>query len=299
MKRYILLILSSFILLFTACEDVIEVKLSDEQLDVFAVEAKITTEDNPYVFFYKGLEVDNDVVYPGVRGATVTISDNGQPSKNIQLVEDPFENGLYVVPENEIYLGETGKEYTVSIEYEGITITGIDKLSRVEPIDSIQVRASLRGDNRYLGVFTYGNETPGEGDYYKWDIYVNDTLLHDAENMMFASDELVDGNYIESFEIFTDFHDPNEKEKERKLKFMSDVVVKQISISKHIYNFYYQMSEQSMTGGLFSVPPANIKGNLTSSDGKVVLGIFTAHDVSTSNRVVIDEYIENQLDERP
>jgi hypothetical protein len=46
---------------------------------------------------------------------------------------------------------------------------------------------------------------------------------------------------------------------------------------------------------LFSVPPANIQGNFTASDGKPVLGLFTAHDVSNSNVVVIDERIESGL----
>jgi hypothetical protein len=55
------------------------------------------------------------------------------------------------------------------------------------------------------------------------------------------------------------------------------------------------MINQSSTGSLFSVPPANIKSNFISSDGKPVLGLFTARDVSVSNTVVIDEKIESQL----
>ena len=50
-----------------------------------------------------------------------------------------------------------------------------------------------------------------------------------------------------------------------------------------------------MGGGLFSVPAANISGNFTSSDGKEVLGLFTAHDVSVSNHVVIDDRIESEI----
>ncbi len=297
MKPYIILILSLFILVFTACEDVIEVPLSEENLDLFAVEANITTENNAYVYFYKSIRVDNDEAYPGISGAIVTISDNNVPSKSMQLVENSSKNGYYSVPENEAFLGEVGKEYTVTIQYEGISIAGKDKLERVEPIDSIQVRPSLRGDKRFMGIFTYGNETPGLGNYYKWDIYINDTLLSDSEYLMFASDELVDGNYIESFEVFTDFHDINKPE-DRKLLLGDSILVKQTSISQQAYLFYYQMYDQSMTGSMFSVPPANIKGNFTASDGKIVLGIFTANDVSTSNIAVIDETIESQLDER-
>ncbi|NQU88276.1 MAG: DUF4249 domain-containing protein [Mariniphaga sp.] len=298
MKYYILPILLILFIVITACEDVIEVKLTDENIDLYAVEAKITTEDNPYVFFYHGIPVNENNSYPGVSGAKVIISDDSQPSKSIQLVENPEFAGQYIVAENDSFIGEIGKEYTLKIEYNDVTLTAKDNLFPVEPIDSIQVRPSLRGDKRFLAVFTYGNETPGIGDFYKWDLYINNTLLHEAEYLFFASDELVDGNYVENLEVFTDFHDPKEKS-ERKLQYMDSVYVKQTSISPFAYYFYYQLVNQSFSGSLFSVPTANIKGNFTSSDGKKVLGIFTAHDVSTSNIVVIDESIENQLDERP
>ena len=49
------------------------------------------------------------------------------------------------------------------------------------------------------------------------------------------------------------------------------------------------MVNQGQTGELFSVPPANIKSNIISSDGREVLGMFTANDVSVSNTIIIDE----------
>jgi hypothetical protein len=73
------------------------------------------------------------------------------------------------------------------------------------------------------------------------------------------------------------------------------VQVMQTSISKFDYNFYFQVINQSNSGGLFSVPQANIKSNFTSSDGKPVLGIFTARDVSPSNKVVITQQLLDQL----
>ena len=267
MKRYIIPVFALFLLVFTACEDVIDVKLDDEILNLYAVEAKITTESEPYVFLYKSLRVDQDVAYPGVSGATVTISDNGQPQKTVQLEESTGTKGLYVVPEKESFIGEVGRKYTITIKHEGVTITGSDQLSKVEPIDSIQVRPSLRGDKRFLGIFTYGNEPEGVGNFYKWDIYINGKLLNEAEYLFVASDELVDGNYVENLEVFTDFHDPNKPE-EALLKLDNSVVVKQTSISEFAYKYYYQMFDQSGTGGLFSVPPANIKGNFTASDGE-------------------------------
>lgn len=296
MRRYILPLFASFLLFFTACEDVIEVKLSDENLDLYAIEAQITTESSPTVYLYKSLRVDQDEAFPGVSGATVIISDDNQPQRSVQLVESSEIQGLYTTSAKDYFVGETGREYTITIEHEGVTIIGSDKLSKVEPIDSIQVHPSLRGDNMFLGVYTFGKEPEGIGNFYKWDLYVNGQLLNGAEYLFVASDELVDGNYVESLEIFTDFHDPDKPE-ERILKLGDSVLIKQNSISEFAYKYYYQMYDQSGSGGLFSVPPANVKSNFTASNGKPVLGIFTASDVSVSNVVTITKELDDQLDD--
>ena len=294
MKNIIYTVLILVLILLNACEEVVDVKLNEENLNIYAVEAKITTEDNPYVYLYKTQVVSSAESYEGVSNALVTVTDNSVPSNTVQLVESSNMPGLYIPEEGTVFYGEKGKEYTVSISVENAVLTATDKLNEVEPIDSIQVHSSLRGDNRFLGIFTYGNEPPGLGNYYKWDVYINNELLNGAEYLVIASDELVDGNYVEGFEIFTDFHDPNEPE-DRLINLGDTIQVKQTSISEFAYNFYFQMLNQSQTGGMFSVPPANIKGNFTSNDGREILGLFTAHDVSSSNMIVIDETIESQL----
>ena len=48
---FTLLILSIFA--FSSCEDVIDVKLPEENLNLLGVEARITTIDQPTVFLYK------------------------------------------------------------------------------------------------------------------------------------------------------------------------------------------------------------------------------------------------------
>ena len=294
MKNKIYILLASILFLLNACEDVIDVKLSNEDVNMYAVEAKITTEDNPLVHVYTTQVVSSSESYQGISDAVVTISDNSNPSNTIQLAESNETQGLYIPAENEEFKGETGKEYTVTISTNGTVLTASDVLSKVEPIDSIQVHSSLRGDHRFLGVFTYGNETPGLGNYYKWDIYINNELLSDAEYLVVASDELVEGNYVDGFEIFTDYHDPNDSS-ERLINLGDTVQVKQTSISEFAYYYYYQMYNQSQSGGMFSVPPANIESNFSASDGSTVVGLFTAHDVSTSNKIIIDDEIESQL----
>jgi uncharacterized protein DUF4249 len=293
MKKYIAIFIAT--VLFASCEDVIDVEIKDEDQGLYAVEARITTEDEPTVFLYKAIPVTEDVDYEGISDAVVTISDNAMPSNEIILVEDDERNGFYVVSETEDYLGQAGRIYTLTIVTpEGTTITSSEELNPVEPIDSIQIHPSERGNGYFLAIYIFSQETEGEGDFYKWDVYNNDTLINDAMYMAFASDDLVDGNYVNSLEIFTDFHDPNE-ESERMLGFMDTIYVKQTSISEYAYDFYYQMVNQTSTGFLFSVPPANLPSSFSSSDGKDVVGIFTASDVSTSNTIIIDESIESLL----
>lgn len=280
--------------ILSSCEDVIDVKLSEENLNLIGVEASITTVDEPTVFLYKTLKVDQDVTYPGIIGAVVTISDNATPANLMIMTEDQANPGHYLVPKDKDYFGVAGREYTLNIQTQGVTLIAKDKLAKVEPIDSIEVVPSQRGEKRFLGIFTYGKEPKGLGNYYKWDIYINDTLIHDANRLAIASDEFVDGNYISKLEIYTDFYDTSKPE-DRKLRLNDKIQVKQTSISEFAYNFYFQMINQSSTGSLFSVPTANIRSNFTSSDGKPVLGIFTARDVSASNKVLIDQKIEDQL----
>ena len=283
-----------FVIVLCSCEDVIQVKLSDQNLNLLGVEAAITTKNKPTVFFYKTLQVNKDEAFTGISGAEVLLSDDATPTNSVKLVEDPQKKGLYQVPSNSVYMGFPGRTYSLTIQSQGVVLSAKEKLARVEPIDSIQIAPSTRGNGIFLGIFTYGKEPKGLGNFYKWDVFVNDTLIHKADRIAVASDEFVDGNYISKLEVYTDFHDPT-KPKDRKLKLKDTIYVNQSSISEFAFNFYLQMINQSSTGSLFSVPPANIMSNITSSDGKPVLGIFTARDVSVSNKVVINQALENQL----
>ncbi len=292
MKNYIIPVILAIIL--SSCEDVIDVELNEQDTGLYAVEAKITTIDQPFVFLSKGLPVTVDEDFKGISNALVTITDNATPANEMMLTEDPDKPGYYTTPAGNTYPGITGREYTIKIETDGIVLTASDILYPVEKIDSIGIWPSLRGDKRFLAIFTFGNETPGTGNYYKWDIFINDTLQGDAEIISLASDELVDGNYISGLEIFTDYHDPHAPE-ERVILYLDRVRVEQNSISQFAFNYYSQLVSQSFGGSMFSVPPANIESNFQSSDGKQVLGLFTAHDVSVSNTVIINDTIENQL----
>jgi len=294
MKNYIYLLLIALLGILGSCEDIINVKLNEGNLNLLGVEATITTINEPTVFFYQTLKVNQAEAYPGISGAVVVMTDDATPSNQITLVESATKKGFYQVPQNASFLGVAGREYTLTIQTPEATLIAKDKLNAVAAIDSIQIAASPRGEQRFLGIFTYGKEPQGIGNFYKWDVFINDTLVYEADRLAIMSDEFENGKYMFKNEIYTDFHDP-QKPNERKLNVNDTVYVKQTSISEFAYNFYFQVINQANTGSLFSVPPANIKSNFTSSDGKPVLGLFVARDVSISNKVVITQEMDDQL----
>jgi len=278
-----------FLLVLAACEDVVDVDLNEQDIDLISVEAYINNgeSDNILVKIERTLPVTTADQNPLINGALVEISDDLPVPNKVVLVEN--ENpGIYYLPDDSDFVPVTGRTYKLTITTpEGIVISGEDYLQEVEPLDSVKINLSARGNYEYLAVFINSQETPGEGHYYKWDIFKNGELLNKSENMAFVSDELVEGNYVYDFEIFTDFP-PTDDEDARELHLGDSIFVKQLSISKSAYDFYTGMVNQAFTGSPFSVPPANVPGNLSSSDGKKVMGFFTARDVSVGELMVID-----------
>ena len=297
MKSYIkniLLFAPVFTLMFTSCEDVVQVDLNDENIDLVAVEAYLSTRnhDNILVKLEKTLAVDETAKNPPINNAVVEIFDDEAEPNKVTLTEIG-NSGIYRLPEDKTYKAVSGRTYNLKITTtDGIIITASDYLQEVENLDTVKVNLSARGDFEFLAVFISSQETPGPGHYYKWDIYINNRMLYQSENLTFASDELVDGNYIRDFEIFTDFYEDDED----KVLLKGDTVyVEQSSISRDVYDFYLGMVNQAFSGSPFSVPPANIPGNLTSSDGKRVLGMFSARDISPGNIVIIADDNFNPL----
>ena len=283
-----IIILLFAIVAFTSCEDVVDVKLDGEDIDLIAVEAYINTkaENNVYVKLERTLAVNQTTQNPVISNAVVQLSDNAATPNTVTL-EEQGNTGIYLLPAETSYPGVTGRTYTLTITTpDGTVITGEEYLQEIETLDSVKVNLSDRGNYEYLGIYINSQETPGLGNYYKWDIYINGEFLNDGEDLAFASDELVDGNYIYDMLILLDWED----EEEDKILHQGDtIVVEQLSISEAAYEFYWGLDDQAWAGGPFSVPPANVPSNLTSSDGKRILGLFSARDISVGNTVIIDD----------
>ena len=208
MKKLLYTLLFTSAIIATSCTDVIDLDLDEQDLDLLVVDAKITTQENVYVYLTKSVSVTSEIANPGVSNVSVTITDNAQPANSINLEESSTIPGYYSVPEGESYVGQVGLTYFLQVIYESDTVTAEAYLQEVPKIDSVIIKPSERGDGMFLGIFLFCQEPAGIKNFYKWDFFVNDTCKDELEYTSFSDDRLYDGNYVDSIELFTDYHDP-------------------------------------------------------------------------------------------
>ena len=121
-------------------------------------------------------------------------------------------------------------------------------------------------------------DEPGEEvNFYRWKIYVNDTLESKADDLSFARDDFVNEE-VRDVEIFADLMRQGDR-----------VRVEQLSITERYYDFLTVLFQQTVfVGGLFDPPPAPIVGNVVNSKDENVraLGYFYASAIEEGETVI-------------
>ncbi|MDX1939899.1 MAG: DUF4249 domain-containing protein [Saprospiraceae bacterium] len=269
MKNIIILI-SVFTLFITSCQDVVDLDLPDGDA-LLVVDGMITNEaGEKRVLLTSTANYFDNQATPKVSNALVILyNETGAVDT---LTEK--EAGVYVTN----HVGQVGATYHIYIktkageEYESQP----ELLQFVPEIDSIYAEfkeeSIFEDEGYYVKIDTY--EPKGVGNYYRWRKYVNDEYLNTPFELLFATDQFVDGNPIIGFEVNID-----------PLKVGDRFKVEQLSISKAAYDFLLQLQSQTaFVGSLFDTPPAALKGNVKRLDksGNDALGFFGASAVSTA-----------------
>jgi hypothetical protein len=273
MKTYLinLILFSSF--LYMSCEDVVDVNV-DEGVPVLVVEGWITTVDKPYeVRLSKTAPYFKNEQTPPASGASVIIRDNEGTTDTLKEVAP----GHYRTAGSRT--GKIGNHYTLFIVFEGETYTAMSEIKRVPVIDSLAFRyadkSGTEDDGYYLNY--YGPEPEGQGDYYRFNISIDNKMQPPKFDWFVSGDEWVDGNYIADLEAFDD---PMRN---------GDMVKAEImSITKDAYYYFTEMKIQVDNGGMFSNPPSNIRTNIQNmnpASSKKAVGYFGASAVRSKEIV--------------
>lgn len=252
---------------FVSCDDPIELDLPEGQ-PLLVVDGWIDNQPAPDT-----IKLSTTVGYftngplPTVTGAQVSItgSDN-----TLDLLTE-VAPGRYVT---NTLQGKIGRAYTLSIKHGGEEYRAVSEIKRVPPIDSLKAvfreKSTFYDEGYYVHYF--GPELPGKGDFYRFKLYRNDTLLNKPQDLIFVDDKLVDGNYIGDIEL----HEEPFKSGDR-------VRVETLSITEDAYYFFTEAVSQMFNGGLFARPVVNIRTNVHNvnpASPRKAVGYFGASAVS-------------------
>ncbi|WP_420464078.1 DUF4249 family protein [Candidatus Palauibacter sp.] len=214
---------------------------------------------------------------PPAVGAGVTVTDGA--GGVYPFVET--ERGHYVTNDLHARIGET---YALSIDYEGDRYAASASLTPVAPIDSLYFifeEETLVNDTAgYRAAIDY-TDPPSGPDFYLWEQFVdgvNEPPPSSGNQFNLVSrDDLYDGQPVIGFE-------PNN---EVVIEPGAHVMIRQVSLSRRGYDYYYALFEQNGlgTGNSFSVPPATIRGNVanTTRPEQYPFGFFGAAEVSVAD----------------
>jgi hypothetical protein len=282
MKKF-LYALFSFTVLFSSCQDEIQLELTDPVPQV-VIDGCITTKDT--VHYVRISSTQNYLSsekpdFTNEKDATVNLYEDGN------LVTQYIFNDSTEQFETS-FRASIGRAYVLEVQLaNGTTYLSEEELTRrVPPIDSVWVEKSTSG-------FTAGNydiiftslEPAGVGDNYQWKLYYNGEYQNQPFDLLFAEDRLVDGNVIGELPLASIDEEKYDELVKSTGKDTIRIVLDQTTITRNYYEFLLIVQQQTaFIGGPFDSPPAPIRGNIYRSEDfdNRALGFFYAASVETA-----------------
>lgn len=217
-----------------------------------------------------------------VADAAVSISDDKGNTYPLTYTQ----RGVY---KTAMIQGEIGATYTLEANLGGEIYTGVEVIKRVPPIDSIYYSSQKGGhlkiqsgrpgtkepdtDKDHLHILIYTSEPAGKGDYYYWNVYLNNKMLTDTLGQtLYVDDQFVDGTDFLVFE-----YDERDEYNAIHAEVGDTVRIETRAITKGYYDHIFGvLLETSFSGSPFGGEPANIKNNLSNG----AMGYFSAEAVA-------------------
>jgi len=277
MKRILFYIIIVAALL-QACEETMDVKFNETGTKKLVVEGSITTDTMSHIIILSSssdfFSIDPQEM---IRNADLRITDGEKSFKLAETIP-----GVYLT-EPSVY-GEIGKTYTLKIKLEdGREYSASDRIYSLPEVDSVTVRDTIlyqgpdKGNVSGYAIMYFGPEKPSPGDYYFWNLYINDSIFNKYYwNSTFTDDKFVNGSYIHDFMVY--FVKNSDVPKDTNV-----ITLETLSISKNYYNFLTDSNQETVwRGSPWDAPPANISSNVENG-----AGFFKASAVNRNKIVLI------------
>lgn len=274
LKNFVLLFLTS--MLFASCEEVIELDLEEGESQM-VVDAFISNEAKiQRVILTRSAAYFNNSLPVGVSGASVSLS--GSDGSEYIFTENT--KGSYEYDAGNLAaIDSIGTKYTLKINYNGKEYRSSSYLNPVPPIDSIvfyQEKNPFTGELGYFAEF-FAKDIAGRSDYYRINSFKNDTAIEAVGRFNLAKDASFIGDAADGFVFILPIRRSiNFFDKPFEIGDTSKVEL--YSLNHEAWTFLSRVNTEASNGGLFSIPPANIKSNILDAAGQVqneVLGVFS------------------------
>jgi hypothetical protein len=259
LKAYHYLIAALLVLSTLSCQKVINVDL-DEADKKLVIDAALTDQAGGCIVKLSNTkDFYDDNTFVGISGAQIKISSGGQLLSTLTETSQ----GIYTDP---ALKGDYGKEYELSIAYDGKTYTAKSTMPYVVPFDSAYVETqSFFGDD-----FTFATvmlqDPEGTQNNYRCVQYINGKR---TKGNFILDDDYSDGKRFESTLYF-------DQDGADSIKSGDQIRIDLQCIDRPAYEYWFSF-EQSASGGMGSAAPANPVSNIKGD----ALGYFSAHNTQT------------------
>ncbi len=278
---YFLIFMFSVILI-PACIDEYTPNVEDELSDLLVVEGTISDYDNTIIKLSRSVKLSDTETFNPVQHAKVYVerSDGWESEFGVEVKSGEYHLNVGAL--------DTSFSYSLVISLDGVIYRSIPDKPLITPeIDSVSWKQKGEGQPVSIYVTTHNNEE--NVGYYRWsykedweikanlfanasydvskDIYTPYSLKglntyycwnKDSSRVLILGDtEKLSGNLIYEKELTTieASHD--------KLSYLYSIFVKQWSVSKSAYNYFWNVQNNiDETGSIFAPQPAELKGNI-------------------------------------
>lgn len=280
----------------SACEEEIYMELNEDQNRRIVVEGRITNE-------FKRHQIRITETSSYFRHEPAPVPENVQAyileestGMHYSLTKSLDSASIF---ETDLMTGIVGDNYSLVIQKDDQQYMATSHLDSLLRIDSLYYNYKLES---FFG-YTFGSyyitisafEPLPSGNFYKIDIYLNDTLITNrVDESVYVDDFMINGTFFDSLTIYGIPQEWITLETNR-------IRVEAISISEKEFDFIIELMTETFGGNsIFSGPPANISTNIINTSGGIDgVGFFGAsaktvreivvpkvHDPATNNDLI-------------
>lgn len=286
-------------MLFSSCEDIIELEL-DNGKENLVVDGFINSDSMiQTIRLTSSAPYFSNVPTPAVNEASVKVIG---PNNIVYNFTGNGEGNFQYNPATLGAIDSIGYRYKLEVEYRGTTYIAFSMLNPVPVIDSMTVafeEASLGAEEGYYTQF-FARDFPGRKDFYWIKPFKNGEPAYPETPAFFilSEDAAFGGDAADGLVFIlpiraaiTNAEFPFQLKDTTKVpREPFDVSSVELhSLNEDVFQFLDQVAGTSGNDGLFAVPPSNIRSNIRDAAGNAqdeVLGVFSLSAISKSEIII-------------